>query len=105
MRQPERALFNRPFECVQVENGESSLVLPKLNLGKQPAIIWLDYDSDLSGPVFDDITIVTRHVAEGSICIVTVKADIRLVSSCPFSVVGGTQHREGFGVSWGGTAV
>ena len=28
-----------------------------------------------------------------------------LASSCPFSVVGGAQRREGFGVSWGGKAV
>ena len=79
MRQPERALFNRPFECVQVKGGESSVVLPELNLGKQPAIIWLDYDTGLTGPVLDDITLLTRHAAQSSICIVTVKADIRLV--------------------------
>ena len=78
-RQAKRAFFNRPFECVQVEEGESSLVLPNLDLDRCPAIIWLDYDSDLRGPALSDIGFVTRTAASRSICLVTVKADVRLV--------------------------
>ena len=79
MRQAKRALFNRPFECVQVEEGESSSVLPDLDLDQSPAIIWLDYDTDLTGPALNDIEFMTRAAATRSICIVTVKADVRLV--------------------------
>ncbi len=74
-----RAAFNRPFECIRVEEGDSSCVLPDLDLEKGPAVIWLDYDSDISGPALDDIEIMTRTGAESSICIVTVNADIRTV--------------------------
>lgn len=79
MRQPQRAQFNRPFECVQVEPGETSSVLPRLDLGSRPAIIWLDYDSDLSGPALRDIATLTNEAATSSICIVTVQADVRQV--------------------------
>lgn len=79
MRQPQRASFNRPFECVTVEPGLSSSVLPKLDLGERPSIMWLDYDTDLSGPALDDIGTVTSEVAASSICLVTVQADIRQV--------------------------
>ena len=37
--------------------------------------------------------------------LVWTKPAAELASSCPFSVVGGAQRREGFGVSWGGKAV
>ena len=81
MRQPERAEFNRPFNCVQVERGETSLVLPDLDLGNRPAIIWLDYDSDLSGPALEDIAILASQAAAMSICIVTIQAHIGQVSN------------------------
>ena len=81
MRQANRARFNRPFDCVQIEEGESSSVLPDLNLGRRRAIVWLDYDTDLAGPALEDIQILTRSAASVSICIVTVKADLRLVKN------------------------
>lgn len=77
MRQPARAKFNRPFACVTVEPGESTVVLPRLGLGQAPCIVWLDYDSDLSGPALTDIEILMTEVAAGSICLVTVQADVR----------------------------
>jgi len=78
-RQPERARFNRPFECVKVEGGETSVVLGDLDLGSRPAIIWLDYDSNLHGPVLTDIGILAREVAPGSICLVTINASVEQV--------------------------
>ena len=81
MRQPARAHFNRPFECVQVEEGETSVVLPTLDLGTRPAIIWLDYDSDLNGPVLEDIETVTSDAAALSICIVTIQGSVRQVTN------------------------
>ena len=79
-REAARARFNRPFECVHVEEGETTMVLPKLRLGEGKAIIWLDYDSNLMGPVLDDIRILTAEAASLSICMVTVQADIRQVT-------------------------
>ncbi len=79
MRQPDRARFNRPFDCVAVKGGAASVVLPNLDLGGGPAIIWLDYDSGLGGPALTDIGLLTREVAVGSICLVTVNASVRQI--------------------------
>ena len=76
----DRARFNRPFDCVQVKEGETSVVLPELDLGRRPSIIWLDYDSDLSGPALRDIQTMTSEAASASICIVTVQAHIGQVT-------------------------
>ena len=78
-RQPARARFNRPFECVEVKGGETSVVLEELDLGSHPSIIWLDYESNLSGPALTDIKILAREVAAGSICLVTVNASVEQV--------------------------
>lgn len=73
---PDRAEFNRPFGCVRVEPGDSTKVLPELKLGHKPHIIWMDYDSNLSGPVLDDIRHLTSDAAVGSILIVSVNAHV-----------------------------
>src|SRR4051812_32120603 len=36
--------FNKPFRCIEMEFGESNLVLPTLPWADIPTIAWLDYD-------------------------------------------------------------
>src|SRR4051812_29461662 len=51
----ERARFNRPFATVEVSEGKSTNVLPTLSLNSQRAIVWMDYDTAITGPVLQDI--------------------------------------------------
>ncbi|WP_176048996.1 O-methyltransferase [Burkholderia sp. BCC1644] len=71
----DRAIFNKPYDCVQVVPGDTSTLLPTLNWGKK-TIIWLDYDTGVSGPLFDDLTIVGEKINAGSIIMITAKAHI-----------------------------
>lgn len=70
----ERAEFNRPLSCVEVIHGESTLIIPKLDLGQQASIVWLDYDSSISGPVINDIGLLVPRCAANSVLIVTINA-------------------------------
>ena len=70
----ERARFNRPYGCIDVVEGETTKVLPELELGRKRAIIWLDYDSDLHGPALNDIPVVCGSVPSGSVVLVTLNA-------------------------------
>src|ERR1700761_6192677 len=35
--------FNKPFSCIDIKYGNSSTVLPNLELEKSKNIVWLDY--------------------------------------------------------------
>jgi hypothetical protein len=73
-RDAKRAAFNVPFESIQVEPGETTLVLPEIGLEDSLVIVWLDYDSDLRGPVLEDMAIVAERLQAGSVFAVTVNA-------------------------------
>ncbi len=71
-----RAAFNVPLACVRVEAGDSTKVLPELGLGDRPSVVWLDYDKDLRGEVLDDLEIVCKEAAIGTVVMVTVNANV-----------------------------
>ena len=73
---PDRAEFNRPFDCVHVEAGDSTSVLRNYPIEERRAVVWLDYDSRLDGPVFEDIGILMSRAVSGSIVVVTVDARV-----------------------------
>lgn len=73
-RDAARAAFNVPYDNLVVESGETTFVLPEIDLGSGPAIVWLDYDSDLRGPVLEDMTISAERLLAGSVFAVTVNA-------------------------------
>src|SRR6266571_2638353 len=75
----DRADFNKPFGCIAVEEGESTTVLPTLKLDSKRAVVWLDYNSHLTGPIFEDIRIVCRSVPSGSIVMFTVNGNRRQI--------------------------
>lgn len=69
-----RALFNQPYNCINVIEGDTSRVLPDLPLGERPAIAWMDYDGTISASVLTDISVLTERCATNSILLVTVNA-------------------------------
>jgi len=70
----ERVRFNRPFDCIKVEMGLSTAVLPNLNLEGQPNIIWFDYDGVLKDYVRIDVRALAASAAPCSVIIVTLDA-------------------------------
>lgn len=68
-----RAVFNRPFKCVRVVEGNSSVVLPSLNW-KNPSIVWLDYDYAPESESLQDIALLAAQLASGSVLMVTYDA-------------------------------
>lgn len=71
-----RADFNKPYNCIRVEPGETTDILPTLNLENYKSIIWLDHDSGLEGPALKDNKIVCSRAKSGTIFIVTVNAHV-----------------------------
>jgi len=69
-----RAQFNQPLSCIRVLPGEASAVLPEIDYEDKPALIWLDYDSGIGGPVLRDIANVLPRLLPGSVFVVTVSA-------------------------------
>ena len=73
----ERFEFNRPFNCIELKFGESSVILPSLDWEEIPTIIWLDYDGAISRTVLSDIDIVCSSLTAGSFFLVTIRGDGR----------------------------
>lgn len=67
--------FNNPFECIKVVMGHSNKVLPSVNVGQQKSIIWLDYDSELTTSVLQDVDCVMMEAQPGSVLVITVDAE------------------------------
>ncbi|MDZ7661648.1 O-methyltransferase [Thiohalophilus sp.] len=72
----ERASFNKPLACIEVHSGFTTNILPTIELAREPCIIWLDYDSDLTGPVLEDVRISAGELKPGSVFIITLNAHI-----------------------------
>ncbi len=69
----ERFEFNRPFECIELEFGQSSKVLPTLELESRPTVIWLDYDDPINSTMLSDIHVVCSSIVSGSFFLITVR--------------------------------
>ena len=69
-----RAEFNRPYACVSVRHGDSSLVLDEMDLEAKPALAWLDYDGPPDGTVLEDLALLCSRAPVGSVVLVTVNA-------------------------------
>lgn len=68
-----RFKFNRPFNCIRIEFGDSNDVLPELQWDAR-TILWLDYDGKLDSNVLTDVKYACTSVVSGSVLIVTVNA-------------------------------
>lgn len=65
--------FNRPFECIELQFGKSTEILPSI-IWDQRSILWLDYDGRLDGDALADIGSFCANAVSGSMLIVTVNA-------------------------------
>lgn len=70
----ERAEFNRPLSCIDVEAGETTAVIPTLKFEKISSIVWLDYETSIDGPVLKDIEMLGSKCSPNSIVLVTINA-------------------------------
>lgn len=68
-----RAVFNRPFKCARVVEGDSSVVLPSLKW-RNPSIVWLDYDYAPESESLQDIGLLAAQLVSGSVLMVTYDA-------------------------------
>ena len=69
----ERFEFNRPFNCIELEFGKSTAILPKLKWLERPTIVWLDYDGPLDSTMLSDIDVVFSSLTSGSFFLMTVR--------------------------------
>jgi hypothetical protein len=76
-----RARFNKPYKCVNVEEGLTTDVLRRMNLAEKKAVVWLDHEKGPDGAVFDDVAQVCPELPGGSVLILTVSADRRALSN------------------------
>lgn len=68
-----RITFNKPYNCIQVEFGDTTDVLPRLDW-REPAIVWLDYDDRINARKLDDIVYLAENFASASFLAVTLPA-------------------------------
>ena len=67
-------LFNRPFDCIEIEWGESVDVLPMLNWTGIPTIVWMDYDDPINEGMLADIRTIFARMETGSLALFTIQA-------------------------------
>jgi hypothetical protein len=85
-----RKKFNRPYHCVEIEEGETTQVLPNIDIEKKESIVWFDYDSGIEGPVWDDIDFLIRKAKNGSVIIITLNANNHNLSN----LAGSKENKE-----------
>lgn len=70
----DRFEFNRPYQCIRMEYGNSNEVFPTLHWQSR-SIVWLDYDSRLTKDVLLDIKTFCANSRTGSMIIISVNAE------------------------------
>lgn len=70
-----RAKFNRPYKTIDIKYGNSTEILPSLEIENRKSIIWLDYDKTYyNSSIINDLTIIFERAASGTIVFATVNA-------------------------------
>ncbi|MCS3633697.1 hypothetical protein GGP57_000988 [Salinibacter ruber] len=69
-----RADFNKPFSCIEIDDKLSSDALSEIDFDERPVLAWMDYDSDIAGPFFEDFDILCREAQSGSVILATMNA-------------------------------
>lgn len=73
-----RVEYNRPIRTVEVRSGDSTHVLPDLNLSEKRSIVWMDYEGSIIGcEALQDLPLLCEELPTGSIVFVTVNANSR----------------------------
>jgi hypothetical protein len=84
--------FNNPFDCIRMEYGDSSDVLPSLEWDLK-TIVWLDYDGPLTESFLQDIACTSMNLVSGSILVVTVDVEADPPPNPPFTEEEVQNHR------------
>jgi hypothetical protein len=71
---PKRLEFNKPFDCVNVENTDIGTQVALLDRD-QSHIVWLDYDSRMASFITEDTRLAGSHLPIGSFVLVTVDVE------------------------------
>ncbi len=72
----DRCEFNKPFSCIDLKMGESTSILPNLEIQDNDSIVWMDYDGVISDSVFSDINTVVSKMRPDSFFMLSLNADI-----------------------------
>ena len=71
----DRCEFNKPFSCIDLKMGESTNILPNLDIQGNYSIVWMDYDGAISDSVFSDINTVVGKMRPDSFFMLSLNAD------------------------------
>lgn len=71
----DRCEFNKPFSCVELKMGDSTNILPNLDIQDNDSIVWMDYDGAISDSVFSDINTVVSKMKPDSFFMLSLNAD------------------------------
>ena len=78
-RAQDRCEFNKPFACIELTIGNSSNILPNLNINTRNSIIWLDYDGIISEVVFSDINTIFGMMKPDSFFMLSINAELKML--------------------------
>lgn len=71
----DRFEFNKPYSCVEMHYGETTHILPNLELDKNLNIIWLDFDDPIADFVFSDLDSIVANSLAGTLFLVSVNVE------------------------------
>lgn len=74
---PDRMQFNRPYEFIELRMARFKDVILELDKSR-PYVMWLDYDTGLTGEELQDVQNAIQVLPNGSIFLVTVDAEPRV---------------------------
>lgn len=73
-----RAVYNRPYRTVEVWDGDSVDVIPRLlqkeELANRPWVAWLDYDHEINEDRLDELIALIRAIPSNSFLLITFSA-------------------------------
>ena len=74
---PNRMQFNRPYEFIELRMARFSDVIRELDRNR-PYVMWLDYDTGLTGEELQDVQNAIQVLPHGSMFLVTLDAEPRV---------------------------
>jgi len=77
----QRFEFNIPYSTIKIHYGESTTIIPNLELDKFRNILWLDYDDKISDFMFSDTGTFFSNAKAGSVFILSVNIEQDFMSS------------------------
>ena len=70
----DRFVFNRPYDCIEMQWGSTNEVLPTLSWKNTPTIIWMDYDQAIDPSMLSDLSTVFANIHPFGLVLVTIES-------------------------------